>query len=99
MSTNDLLLQLGVDSIVLVVSHDEVEKLDLSGCLGVLDSLIESREKAMRFRDQVVFGVDGYNDDPRELFEIPEVRTFIRDLDRNGPSGSSSCRRRPMHLA
>ena len=39
----------------------------------------------MRFRDQVVFGVDGYNDDPRELFEIPEVRTFIRDLDSKWP--------------
>ena len=82
---DDLLLELGVDSIVLVASRDEVERLDLSGCLQVLDSLIESREKAMRFRDQVVFGLDGYNDDPRELFEIPEVRTFIRELDAKWP--------------
>jgi hypothetical protein len=82
---DDLLLHLGVDSIVLVVSRDEVENLDLSGCLQVLDSLIESREKAMRFRDQVVFGVDGYNDDPRELFEVPEVRTFLRELDAKWP--------------
>jgi hypothetical protein len=85
MSTNDLLPELGVDSIVLVVSRDEVQELDLTGCLGVLDSLIESRERAMRFRDQVVFGVDGYNDDPRELFEIPEVRTFVRELDARWP--------------
>ena len=85
METDDLLLELGVDMIALVVSRDEVERLDLTGCLGVLDSLIESREKAMRFRDQVVFGVDGYNDDPRELFEIPEVRTFIRELDDKWP--------------
>jgi len=82
---NDILLDLGVDSILLVVSRDEIERLDLSNCLQVLNSLIESREKAMRFRDRVVFGVDGYNDDPRELFEIPEVRTFIRELDGKWP--------------
>jgi hypothetical protein len=82
---DNLLLELNVDTIVLVVSRDEVESLDLSGCLGVLDSLIESGEKAMRFRDQVFFGVDGYNDDPRELFEIPEVRTFVRELDAKWP--------------
>jgi hypothetical protein len=82
---DDLLLELGANSIVLVVSRDEVERLDFSGCLGVLDSLIESREKAMRFRDRVVFGVDGYNDDPRELFEVPEVRTFVRELDAKWP--------------
>jgi hypothetical protein len=85
LTTDDLLLQLDVNSVVLVVSRDEVEKLDHSGCLGVLDSLIESREKALRFRDQVVFGVDGYNDDPRELFEIPKVRTFVRELDAKWP--------------
>ena len=85
LTTDDLLLKLGVDSIVMVVSRDEVESLDLSGCLGVLDSLIDSREKAMRFRDRVNFSVDGYNDDPRELFEIPEVRTFIRELDVKWP--------------
>jgi hypothetical protein len=81
MNSDDLLLESGVDSIVLVASRDEVERIDLSRCLQVLDSLIESRERAMRFRDQMVFTVDGYNDDPRELFEIPEVRTFIRELD------------------
>jgi hypothetical protein len=25
--------------------------------------------------------VDGYNDDPRELFELPEVRVYIKRLD------------------
>jgi hypothetical protein len=82
---DDVLLKSGVDLIAVFVSRDEFERLDLSGCLQVLDSLIESRERAMRFRDRVDFAVDGYNDDPRELFEIPEVRTFVRELDAKWP--------------
>jgi len=62
-----------------------MKRIDLSGCLRVLDSLIGSRERAMRFRDRVDFDVDGYNDDPRELFEVPEIRTFVRELDAKWP--------------
>jgi hypothetical protein len=29
--------------------------------------------------------VDGYNDDPRELFEVPEVRAYIKRLDQAWP--------------
>lgn len=29
--------------------------------------------------------VDGYNDDPREIFEISEVRAFIKGLDAQWP--------------
>jgi hypothetical protein len=34
---------------------------------------------------KVSIGVHGYDDDPRELFEIPEVRVFFRELDRQFP--------------
>jgi len=29
--------------------------------------------------------VDGYNDDPREIFEVPEVRAFIKSIDQHWP--------------
>ena len=34
---------------------------------------------------KVRFGLDGYNDDPRELFEIPEARAFLRKLTEEWP--------------
>jgi hypothetical protein len=44
---------------------------------------IERIVKAGRLHDmfdRVVFCVDGYNDDRREIFQIPEVRRFLKSL-------------------
>ncbi len=34
---------------------------------------------------RVVFEVSGYDDDPRELFEIPEFQAFLRKADKANP--------------
>jgi hypothetical protein len=54
---DDLLLKSGADWITVVASREEVERLDFFGCLRVLNSLIESRARVMKFRDRVDFGV------------------------------------------
>lgn len=33
--------------------------------------------------DRMLFSVEGYDDDPRELFQIPEFREFIRGLNKH----------------
>ena len=34
---------------------------------------------------RVIFQVCGYDDDPRELFQIPEFRAFLRKADKSNP--------------
>lgn len=40
-----------------------------------------TREDARLFRGQMSLVVDGYNDDLRELVDIPEVRALLKRLE------------------
>jgi hypothetical protein len=46
---------------------------------------LTSPERALSFFENVDIAFHGYDDDPRELFEIDEVRNFVIELDRQFP--------------
>jgi hypothetical protein len=69
------------DLIVLMFSRRQVETCDVDEPLGLLRSLAADRRTAIEFWGRISLVIDGYNDDPRELFEIPEVRAYIKCLD------------------
>lgn len=73
------------EPVILVFSRRQVEERDLSEPLEFLRRLTASREVALEFSGRISLVVDGYNDDPRELFEIPEVRSFLQRLDLEWP--------------
>ena len=50
-----------------------------------LNPLLEDRDFAWRFRRQMILTIDGFDADPRELVDIPEVREFLQELDRQWP--------------
>ena len=50
-----------------------------------LNPLLEDRDFAWRFRRQMILTIDGYDADPRELVDIPEVREFLREIDQQWP--------------
>ncbi len=79
--TESFILDSGVDYINLVVERGEVESLDISRALTVLAPLVASGVLFRRFQHRVSLFIDGYNADGRELFQIPEVREFLADLD------------------
>lgn len=61
----------------------QVSKIEIANCYvrpfqRVFERLSESREIALSAMNKVDFFIDGYNNDPRELWEIPEV---VRWLD------------------
>jgi hypothetical protein len=68
------------DSLIVVISRDDIETGDITAPLNILTRLLE-RDAAVRFREGVEIGVHGYDSDARELYEIPEVRNFIYKLD------------------
>jgi hypothetical protein len=74
-----------VDFLSVFVGREEVEACDPTEVLKTLNKLTANRLTALKFMDKVNIGVHGYDDDSRELFEIPEVRLFFSELDRQFP--------------
>jgi hypothetical protein len=70
-----------VDPIMLVVSREEVEGGDISRPQATFSKLLSSPETIRHFRERLDISFFGYDQDRRELFEIPEVRSFVHKLD------------------
>lgn len=73
------------EPVVLLISRREVEQADLPSVLSRLKVFLATREDAWRYRGQMTLVVDGYNNDPRELVDIPEVRSLLRRLEAEWP--------------
>jgi len=73
------------DPLVIVVSRAEVEAMDTSAALTVLKRLLESPDTARAFVERVDIAFHGYDHVKEELFEIPEVRKFVSELDQQFP--------------
>jgi len=73
------------EPVVLLVSRREVDAGDLASVLARLKVFLATREDAWRYRGQMTLVVSGYNHDPRELVDIPEVRTLLRRLEAEWP--------------
>ena len=73
------------EPVVLMISRREVEAADLASVVSRLKIFLATREDAWRYRGQMTLVVDGYNNDPRELVDIPEVRALLRRLEAEWP--------------
>ena len=59
--------------IVLSVSRGDVLSCDISTVAKALNGILESREHVISGRSRVTFLVKGYDDDPRDLYDILEA--------------------------
>lgn len=81
MSTPHQDLRPGItEPVIIMISRRQVESNDMASVVNELKILLASREDCWLYRRQVSLVVDGYEDDPRELVDIPEVRAFLRDF-------------------
>jgi len=69
------------EPIYLVFSREQIVAGDIQEPLTVLQQLVADPGKAIAASGRISLVIDGYNQDPRELFEIPEVRRYIQLLD------------------
>lgn len=69
------------DPITVVISKDEVLHCDPQPALAVLRGFIESARHPAEVRARLGLAFHGYDADPRELWEIDEVRDYVRALD------------------
>jgi hypothetical protein len=70
-----------LDRLVIVITRQEVETLDVTGPLNMLLPLIASSQTARSHFEKIDLAFHGYDDDSQELFEIPDVRNFVFKLD------------------
>ena len=68
------------DFTYLNVNKEEIIAKDISGFTTFVDKLTIDDEIIRKARGTFTFFIDGYNDDTRELFEIEEVRQWIKLL-------------------
>jgi hypothetical protein len=72
-----------VDNLALMSSRTEIEARDVTHALAMLNKLLSPND-ATRLKGRLIFDIRGY-EDPRELFEIPEIRAWIKEVDKDFP--------------
>ncbi len=76
-----------IDPVVFVITRQQIQDADIESSLGFLRSLVptEHPEHAWAYKGRLSLVISGYDSDPRELFEIPEVCHYLRSLDAEWP--------------
>jgi len=71
--------------LVLAISREEIESGNFASALDRLHVMTDSAANVLRYRESMVFQVHGYDEDLRELPEIPEVRDYFKRLTQQWP--------------
>jgi hypothetical protein len=66
--------------VMLHVPHEWIEIGDTTIIASALRDMVSTREKAATFRQRVGVMVDGFDNDPRGLWQFPKVQQFFRRL-------------------
>ncbi len=72
------------DTLAYAAAREDVESGNIGPALDFLNRLLRTR-MGKHFKGRLLFGVSGYDNDPRELYQIPEVRLWMRKLDQQFP--------------
>lgn len=73
------------DAIGIVITRDDVEAGSTANTLNAVRPFSGDAASWVRARNRFVVQFSGYDDDPREIFEIPEIRRFVAMLDQEFP--------------
>ena len=73
------------DYIVLQISQEAIQNCDTSEYVTLLHGATGSLQSFEEAFQKYVFLISGYDDDASELYQIPEVVSFIKDLNSKLP--------------
>lgn len=71
--------------LVFAISRESVLACDVLPLLEKLGPLVATREAAMQWEGRLTFYFDGWDADPRETAEIPEIRAYFQTLTEDWP--------------
>jgi hypothetical protein len=81
--------------LVLSISRREVERGQIGDVVDRLLQLTDSLERLKRYKDKLLLSFDGYDQDERELYEIPEVVRFFEKVNEHWPYWVHFCWKTP----
>lgn len=73
------------DFVICVFTRTEVESCDIEPALARLGLFSENNAAANDYAGRMALFFEGYDDDPRELFAIPECVAYFRELTQRFP--------------
>ena len=73
------------DYTVLQIPQEAIQNCNTSEYVDLLHGITDSLQSFEAAFQKYVFLISGYDDDPRELYQIPEVVSFIKDLNSKLP--------------
>jgi len=73
------------DYTVLQISQEAIQNCDTSEYVTLLHGATGSLQSFEDAFQKYVFLISGYDEDSRELYQIPEVVSFIKDLNSKLP--------------
>lgn len=71
--------------VLLEISRPTIERGQVAAILTRLLALTDTREHILAYQGRVSFMISGFDDDPRELPEVPSVRRFVAQLSIEWP--------------
>jgi hypothetical protein len=63
------------------ITREAVESQDFLWTIGIFDRLLVNSMTARKCQGCITFFISGYESDPRALYEIPEVRHYLQQLE------------------
>jgi hypothetical protein len=75
------LISAGIDYLNITISKESVLNNDFTEPMNILRQLTSNKSVIEYFRERVDISFDGYNNNREELYEIPEVRNYVKELD------------------
>lgn len=79
------LMESGVDHLTIVISRNQVDQNDIATPLNILNQLLSDTEISNFYKERIALSFDGYNNTREELWEIPDVRKYVMNLDSQFP--------------
>jgi hypothetical protein len=71
--------------VAVVISKVEVDACATGRVVAALMALTDTRKRVDRFEDALLFSFEGYADDTREVWEIPEVVRYFAAVNASWP--------------
>jgi hypothetical protein len=74
-----------IQRVMLQIPKELIENGSIDPIAEILHDMVSTKEKAAASKQRVAVATDGFDDDPRALWQIPQARQFFRRLFRACP--------------